>query len=286
MPKVGIEPTLPEGNRILSPARLPVPPLRRGRPIVACPGALSGPSDPAGGSSGAGGPWRQGGCRYPVAVLRLAAIGMVALGLGAAGCGGSDSTAAPASAAGTVRTAAVAAAKPDCPAAWRAGWQALADEVRATTYCPSWMPKPLRGKIGGPWFNGRSVSKERAYLVSFAWFESGAAGVQEVHVNFRGYPGRTAIPVCEDTLTVNGKTVHPKLACFSDPRGSKRFGATKVTVYTANQGADLWHVLYAWHHQGSLYSVSEHVTPPYTYKQVVSNLDRIMRGLVPLAPSA
>src|SRR5262245_49320767 len=27
MPKVGIEPTLPEGNRILSPARLPVPPL-------------------------------------------------------------------------------------------------------------------------------------------------------------------------------------------------------------------------------------------------------------------
>ena len=28
MPKVGIEPTLPGGNRILSPARLPVPPLR------------------------------------------------------------------------------------------------------------------------------------------------------------------------------------------------------------------------------------------------------------------
>src|SRR5438067_13160443 len=30
MPKVGVEPTLPEGTRILSPARLPVPPLRRG----------------------------------------------------------------------------------------------------------------------------------------------------------------------------------------------------------------------------------------------------------------
>src|SRR5919197_463673 len=29
MPKVGIEPTRPEGHRILSPARLPVPPLRR-----------------------------------------------------------------------------------------------------------------------------------------------------------------------------------------------------------------------------------------------------------------
>src|SRR5207245_7279896 len=30
MPKVGIEPTRPFGHRILSPARLPVPPLRRG----------------------------------------------------------------------------------------------------------------------------------------------------------------------------------------------------------------------------------------------------------------
>src|SRR3954454_10123793 len=28
MPKVGIEPTRPEGHRILSPARLPIPPLR------------------------------------------------------------------------------------------------------------------------------------------------------------------------------------------------------------------------------------------------------------------
>src|SRR5262245_18077667 len=30
MPKGGVEPPLPCGNRILNPARLPVPPLRRG----------------------------------------------------------------------------------------------------------------------------------------------------------------------------------------------------------------------------------------------------------------
>ncbi len=30
MPEVGLEPTLPGGNRILSPARLPIPPLRQG----------------------------------------------------------------------------------------------------------------------------------------------------------------------------------------------------------------------------------------------------------------
>ena len=29
VPKVGVEPTLPYGNRILNPARLPIPPLRR-----------------------------------------------------------------------------------------------------------------------------------------------------------------------------------------------------------------------------------------------------------------
>jgi hypothetical protein len=59
-----------------------------------------------------------------------------------------------------------------------------------------------------------------------------------------------------------------------------------VTVYTANQGADQWHVLYAWHANGSLYALSEHVAPPYTYKQVVQNLDRMTKGLVVVRPSA
>ena len=213
-------------------------------------------------------------------MLRIATLTcLLALALFAGGCGSSGEP-----------TAAAEAAKPlsaakACPAAWQAGWQALADEIKAPVYCPSWMPEPLEGKIGGRWFNGRFVNPKGAYLVSFAWLETGAAGVEEVHVNFRGYPRHAAIPVCEDTLTVNGKTVHPKMPCFSDAKGSKRFGPTKVTVYTANQGVDLWHVLYGWHHGGSLYTVSEHVTPPYSYTQVVANLDRIMRGLVLLPPS-
>jgi hypothetical protein len=213
-------------------------------------------------------------------MLRAILTGLLAFGLLASGCGSSDETTAAAEAAKAPK------APNACPAAWRTEWQALADEIKAPVYCPSWMPDPLVGKIGGPWFNGRFVSQDRAYLVSFAWFETSAVGVEEVHVNFRGYPGRAAIPVCEDTLTVNGKTVHPKMPCFSDAGGSKRFGSTKVTAYTANQGADTWHVLYAWHHRGSLYTVSEHVAPPYSHKQVVSNLDRIMRGLIPLSPSS
>ena len=215
-------------------------------------------------------------------MLRVVIVTCVlAAGVFAAGCGSSEDKAAATPAATTKADVARA-----CPAGWRAGWQALADEIKAPVYCPSWMPDPLDGKIGGAWANGRFANESGAYLVSFAWFEPSAAGVQEVHVNFRGYPGRAAIPTCEDTLTVNGKTVHPKSPCFSDPGPGKRFGSTKVAVYTANQGVDTWHVLYAWHHRGSLYTVSEHVAPPYTYKQVVANLDRITRGLVLLAPAA
>jgi len=44
-------------------------------------------------------------------------------------------------------------------------------------------------------------------------------------------------------------------------------------------------VLYAWRRAGTLYAVSEHVTPPYTYGQVVSNLNRMMRGLVLVRPA-
>ena len=87
------------------------------------------------------------------------------------------------------------------------------------------------------------------------------------------------------SLTVNGKTTHPRIPCFSDARGTKRFGTKRVTVFTANQGTDLWHILYAWRDRGTLYSVSEHVAPPFTYKQVVANLDRLMRGLVRVVPA-
>ena len=57
--------------------------------------------------------------------------------------------------------------------------------------------------------------------------------------------------------------------CFADPQGTLRVGDILATVYTVNQGEDEWHVLYAWRHGGSLYTVSEHVHPPYTYKQML-----------------
>jgi hypothetical protein len=197
----------------------------------------------------------------------------------ATGCGGGDSSSSP----GT--TASPAAAQ--CPKSWKAGWQRLADDVGAPVYCPTWMPPEIDAKIDGQFRNGRWVDADKSYLVSFLWLDQDAGVSREVHVNFRGYPGKTAIPKCESTLTVKGKTVRKAVPCFSDPQPEKRrLGDITATVYTANLGIDEWHVLYAWQRDGSLYTASEHVVSPYSYSKVVENLDRMTKGLVMLQPSA
>jgi hypothetical protein len=216
-----------------------------------------------------------------VSVRKLAfpfALGLLAIGMAVIGYGWTRDGSSPA--------AAAVSTPPTCPPAERASWQKLADEIDAPVYCPGWLPSPLEGRFGGRYFNGRSVDPDRSYLVSFAWFESGQGLVNEVHVNLRGYPGTVRIPACEDTLTVGKKTVRTTIPCFSDRGASKRVGGVDVDVYTANQGADTWHVLYAWRENGSLYTLSQHVAPPYTYAQVVSHLDRMMRRLVLVRPSA
>lgn len=190
-----------------------------------------------------------------------------------------------AAAAGVGAGAAAAPPGAACPAVWRAGWQALANAVRAPVYCPSWMPQPLDARIGGVYSYGRFVERDRSYLVSFLQQENTPTTADEVHVNLRGYPGRTAIPVCEDTRTAGGRVYRDRVPCFGDPSGRRRVGSLAVTVYRVNQGVDQWHVLYAWRRGGSLYTVSEHVAPPFArYSRVVANLDRLVRGLVLLHP--
>jgi len=201
-----------------------------------------------------------------------AAVVLIGVALGLAGCSSDKSKPASASPRAAAR----------CPAAWKAGWQRLANRIHAPVYCPTWMPSPLDGKIGGDWDNGVSADPDRSYLVSFLWHEPPS---QDVHVNFRGYPGRTAVPRCIDVRTVAGRTRRRSIPCFSDPRGARRIGKLLVTVYTVNRDADQWHVLYAWRRRGSLYAVSEHVAKPLTYRRVVANLDRLVEGLVRIDPS-
>jgi hypothetical protein len=170
-----------------------------------------------------------------------------------------------------------------CPTAWKAGWVKLAAKVDAPVYCPTWMPNPLDAQIGGAWQDIYSIGTDRSYLVSF--LSHGDLGSGDVHVNFRGYPGRTTIPKC-DTVAIEGsRVVRSKTPCFADPGGTLRVGSILATAYTVNQDADQWHVLYAWRHAGSLYTVSEHVIPPYTYKQVLNNLHKLMHSLVLVEPA-
>jgi hypothetical protein len=202
---------------------------------------------------------------YNVSVKRLLLLALLAAI--AAGCGGASAS----------RGVADAAASKQCPAKALAGWKKLARRIKAPVYCPTYMPDPLDGVIGSRWNNINEVSRDRSYLESWVWQETGlgAAG-GELHVNFRGYPGRTKIPNCVDDNT-SKRTLIP---CFADPNGQVRANGITATVYTVNQDADQWHVLYAWRHGGSLYAVSEHVAPPLNYAKVRQVLNRILRGLV------
>ncbi len=198
---------------------------------------------------------------------RLGALALVAFAL--AGCGGANDSVN-------------ASAQLRCPARALAGWQELANRINAAVFCPAWIPDPLDGVIGSKWNNINEVSRNRSYLMSWVWQETGpgAAG-GEKHVNLRGYPGRTRIPKC-----VNADSKQRNLIpCFSDPGGTVRAGDLTATVFNVNQDADQWHILYAWRYRGSLYTVSEHVAPPFGYSKVRRNLDRMLRNLVVVRPS-
>jgi hypothetical protein len=164
---------------------------------------------------------------------------------------------------------------PSCPT--RGAWERVAARAHVTVLCPTWMPHPLDARIGGDYANGADVKGDRSYLVSFLWHE----GPVEAHVNFRGYPGRTAIPHC--LKQTGSKNV--SVPCFDDPHPSERLGPYRATLYTANLDADQWHVLYAWRSKGSLYTASMHVAPPYSFSRALAALRHVVRSLVPVQPS-
>ena len=185
----------------------------------------------------------------------LALVVAAAAGLLASGCGSSKH-----------------ASGPVCPAAWKQGWQKLADRIKAPVYCPSWLPDPLTGDTKGPYRNGVSVDPDRSYLVSFVFVRP----PELVQFNFRGYPGRTSIPMCRE-----GSRMIP---CFSHPIGHRRANGVAATVYAIAQDADTNHIAYVWKDRGTLYTISELVAEPYPRKQVLGNLDRALKGLARVKP--
>ena len=172
-------------------------------------------------------------------------------------------------------------ATPTCPKAWAGGWQKLANKIDAPVYCPGWLPDPLTGQIGGRWNNINSVSRDRSYLIGFVWQER----AEEIHINLRGYPGVTKVPTCRNIELVGGKKHVTRVPCFADPQGVKTIAGYRVQRYTVNQDADQWHLLYAWTYRGSLYTLSEHIAPPYTLPRIVQNLNKMLGALRLVQPS-
>jgi hypothetical protein len=86
----------------------------------------------------------------------------------------------------------------------------------------------------------------------------------------------------------NGKkTIRGTTPCFSDSAGTQKANGIRATIYRVNQDADQWHILLAWRHAGSLYTVSEHVIAPYDLpRQIVKNLHRLLQGLVLVRPQS
>jgi hypothetical protein len=171
-------------------------------------------------------------------------------------------------------------AKPTC--AHPAGWQKLANRIKAPVYCPGWLPDPLVGQIGGKWNNIDSVSRDRSYLESFVWqeTEAGLAGGSELHVNLRAYPGVTKIPTCR-----TGGSDSRNVPCYADARGLVTANGITARLYTVNQDADAWHYLLLWKRFGNLYTLSEHVAPPLTGQRVKQYLKQELAALVLIRPT-
>ena len=171
------------------------------------------------------------------------------------------------------------AAKARC--AHPAGWQKLANRIKAPVYCPGWLPDPLIGQIGGQWNNIDSVSTDRSYLESFVWQETGggAAG-GELHVNLRAYPGVSKIPTCR-----TGGSDSRNVPCFDSPQGIVKAGGISARLYVVNQDADEWHLLLLWRRYGNRYTLSEHRAPPLSYAHVLRYLKQELAALVLIKPA-
>ena len=191
----------------------------------------------------------------------------------AAGCSSGDKKA-------DAATSAPAVAQPKC--AHPAGWQRLANRIKAPVYCPGWLPDPLTDQLGGPWNNINSVSSDRSYLESFVWQDTDAGGGGgELHVNLRAYPGVTKIPTCR-----TGGVDSQNVPCYADPDGTMSANGITATLYTVNQDADLWHYLLLWRRYGNLYTLSEHLAPPLTARHLRRYLKQELAALVLIKPTA
>ena len=161
---------------------------------------------------GLAGPWV---ARLPAVMKKLTLVSLPLLAvvaLVASGCGGD-----------TAASSKAAAARAPRPPARRPGAGLAAarePDPRARLLPRRWLPDPLdrrdrrhRGTTSTP-VDARTGS----YLIGFVWQETRRA---RVHVNLRGYPGRTTVPTCRDERLRRRQGARHVVPCFADPAGTK-----------------------------------------------------------------
>ncbi len=155
-----------------------------------------------------------------------------------------------------------------CPHAWAAGWTAWAGRVGATVYCPTWLPSPIDGRIGGQW--STESSPGRHWQLGFVWRDEDFSGL--VHVVFEGAPEADWPLRCGGPL------------CFAGRTGSTDVHGLHVVWYDHDLGSSSGHVAAVFHAGGQVYIVSMHVFGDVGRAQTQAMVRRIVAGLVRVQP--
>ncbi len=194
---------------------------------------------------------------------------LIPLALALAGCGG-----------GSYATQVAQKSTRSCPKAWHASWQRLANKIDAPVYCPSWIPDPLTGQIGGRWNNIDSVSRG-PQLPDRLRLAGEERGDPHQSARLSGRDEDPELPQHRARRRQEARHVRSVLRRLPRREDTRRLPGD---TYTVNQDADQWHLLYAWRHGGTLYTLSEHIAPPYTLPRIVQNMNRMMGSLVLVQP--
>ena len=153
----------------------------------------------------------------------------------------------------------------------RPGWQKLANRIAAAVVLPGLAARsarPRRSAAAG------TTSTRSAATAATSRASSGRrreVGRQRGRRRAARQPARLSGCDGDPDLPEGGGDNTPT-------RASRTRAATyaangiEATLYTVNQDADQWHLLLAWHHSGSLYTLSEHLAPPLNYRKLVRYL--------------
>ena len=179
--------------------------------------------------------------------------------LTAAACGGGASKGSSPTTVGSGPPPAVS-----CPAAWADDWRQWSARVGMAVWCPSWLPSPIDGVIGGQ-FN-TAASPGRVWQLGFVYREVGFAEL--IHVVFEGYPPDRWPRRCGDG------------PCFGGEQGGETIAGHRVTWYRHNKGSSSAHVAGVFRDGGNVYVVSMHIWQPRDAEQTKQIVRRMIAELV------